>query len=164
MSNNGIKQQIQAGWDWERSVFGFSAKDFPKYPRYEDLHAAIDRAASLQGQYGWDPKNPSTKIGLKLYESVKVCLEPGDAADLEFYCSLGTALDWYHGADAFFRIRTHVVLIDITTRHDKRPKGSIIFMKSSRSENGISQIGKQIADVLNRGIQKFEETQQPSVY
>ena len=65
MLNNGIKQQIQAGWDRERSVSGFSAKDFPKYPRYEDLHAAIDRAASLQGQYGWDPKNPSHKdLGL----------------------------------------------------------------------------------------------------
>jgi len=79
-------------------------------------------------------------------------LKPSDASDLRLYCALGTALDMYHGADGFLRVRTHVVLLDLTVRRDKVQRKSVIFRKSDKSNRRIGAVAEQIASLLNGSI------------
>ncbi len=136
---------------WERRFFGCSADQFP-LPKYETLHKSFDMVVRVQAERGWDPSNPSTEISKRLFDRVGTMLKPSDASDLRLYCALGTALDMYHGADGFLRVRTHVVLLDLTVRRDKVQRKSVIFRKSDKSNRRIGAVAEQIASLLNGSI------------
>ncbi len=141
----------KSGPEWERRFFGCSADQFP-LPKYEALHNSFDTVVRIQAERGWDPSNPSTEISKRLFDCVGRMLKPTDASDLRLYCALGTALDIYHGADGFLRIRTHVVLLDLTVRRDKVQRKSVIFRKSDKSNKRIGKVAEQIAVLLNESI------------
>src|SRR5581483_9077362 len=137
-----------SGARWEKQFFGCSASEFEQCA-YQGLHRALNEVVRIQHARGWDPINPPTEIGRRLFEAVKSFLSPEDAADLRLYCAIGTALDIYHGADGFFRVRGHVVLIDLTTRLDKMQGKAFIFIRRDRGTRRIGTAAKKIADLLN---------------
>ena len=148
---------FSAGMFWEKRVFGCCASNFDT-PDYLDLALAITDAARRQDERRWDPKAPSTIIARRLFASVKAHLDEIDAEDLMLYCSIGTALDRFHGADAFFRVRSHVVFIDITMRLDKRSRKAFLFRPQNLTKRNLFVFGRAIAAVLNDGIASSRKT------
>ena len=108
----------------------------------------------LQYRYKWNPTKPHTLIGQRLFENVKSFLNREDRDSLRFYCALGTALDRFHRTDGLFRVRNHLVLLDVTTREDKIVRSSVIFKARDRSMKRITVVGRQIAHLLNESIKR----------
>ncbi len=115
---------------------------------------ALNQVARSQFQYGWNTSNPHTMMGKRLFEAVKQHLPPTEAADLRFYCAIGSILDRRYATDGFFRVRNHVVLVDVTTDSLKPWKTAVIFYKSNGSPERIIATGKLIADLLMKSIAK----------
>ena len=143
------------GYDWEEAFFGISSLNIKCATEYKDLPSAIDEITRLQNAYSWDPKNPHTSAAKKLYQKVMERLGSEDGKDLELLCALGSTFDYDRGADGFFRVRSGVLLIDLTTSKWKIGNGrSFIFRKSDSSGFRINIAAARIARRLKAAILK----------
>ncbi len=145
---------IRNGAEWEKIFFGCSSKQFPRPQQYKSLHEAIDIVAKSQSLRNWNPDNPPTAMGKRLFKEVKHHLRPKDAHDLKLYCAIGFEVDWFHRADGFFRVRSHVVFFDLTTRNDKVQRTSVILKESDKSLRRMDHVARKIAHTLTASIDK----------
>ncbi len=80
---------------------------------------------------GWNPLRPPTWWTVKLLISVRDYLPRKAKPKLGIYLSLGTAFDYWHGADAFLAIEDFFVTIDATTKEfDPEKKADFVFYKN----------------------------------
>jgi len=150
------------GMEWERLFFGHASIDFskPAFQRWED---AIEEAAAIQSIFSWDPKNPRTEMSRKLYDGVRERLREKYQENLALYCAIGTALDWHHGIDGFFRVGRYVVAIDLTTNKGKKTKGPDIVMVLAQDVMGagFDRLCQKIANQFNIWVTWEEDTYRP---
>ena len=144
----GLQRQLN-GAHWEREVFDCSSQDFPRAGYMRWLPAVHD-AMRRQPAFPWNPREPHTQIGLRLYESVSKHLSSGDTS-LEFHCAIGTALDAWHHTDGFFRLGNRIVSIDLASgKYGKGDTRSVLFLKADRGITLIDTVGERIADLMER--------------
>ena len=121
------KADTDIGAQWEKSVFGVAASDF-RQPGKMPFDAAVQNAMSLQQTRGWYPCSPGTRMGKEIFECVKSYLPPDQEKILEFYCAIGTALDFYHSIDGFFQLACRRVPIDLTVSRPPENGSRVIFV------------------------------------
>ncbi|MDD4931508.1 MAG: hypothetical protein PHG66_05195 [Candidatus Colwellbacteria bacterium] len=78
---------------------------------------------AMQRQPWEDPSDPAPRFASDLHCLLAEELGLDDYHDLEFYTSVGTSLDLYHGVDAFFRLKRGntwmMVTMDLTMNPEK---------------------------------------------
>lgn len=140
---------IGPGQLWEIKVFGCCSNQFYR-PSYIPWQDAVLNARKLQKKLDWIPAKPKTEAALLLYEAVQKRLTLQHARKrLQLYCSIGTALDFWHGTDGFFSIDRCIVCIDLTANQKKAPAGRIFLFKSDHLKYGSDNLARKIAKAFN---------------
>ena len=151
-----------SGMWWENEVFGCSSKEFAQ-PAGKDWLDAVEEVIACQGRYHWNPTNPRTNAGTRIYLSVKSNLAEEHRHMLEFYCAIGTALDWYYCTDGFFKIKKYIVCVDLTMKHPQQKKyqkkRNIVIITPRDDVADYQKVGQEIADIFNRELSKVGQAE-----
>jgi len=117
----------------EREVFGDPAefvegrkkRDFG-HEKYMSYRAAMQEVKDIQNnpENGMDPADPEKEFANDLHASIAQEITPDDYSKLRFYTAVETALDHFHGVDAFFEVdldngKTAIITLDVTTNPNK---------------------------------------------
>lgn len=152
------KPSDASGHQFEREILGISGEDCRKC-HYVEYDIALIRAQEACRLRRFKPKNPETPVGHQMYSCVKSYLDlyshiPGYptylAKELEFYPSVGTELDYYHGVDFFFKSREFIVTVDISCvpKHTYAVKADLNFT--------TWDLGNKLWQFCNKVAKKFE--------
>lgn len=79
-----------------------------EYKEYEDALEEVKK------DYPWDPTDPMPRFANNLHAEVAQELGLEDWSELKLYTAVGSALDRYHGVDAFFEYGDGRVTLDVT--------------------------------------------------
>lgn len=109
MVEGRLERMSYTGRFFETDNFGESLARDTQYLEYDK---ALEEVKNNQP---WDPTDPKPRFANDLH--AEVALELGlkdDWSELRFYTAIGSALDHYHGVDAFFEFDEARVTMDIT--------------------------------------------------
>ncbi len=134
-------------------MFGCHSGQFirPPWKHWED---ASEEIVHIQSELDWDPENPRTVAGRHLYMSVRDQLKPSHAKRLKFYCTIGTAMDFWHRTDGMFVVEPYTVCIDLKTYkvEDNESRSVIIHPPDAGTKFDFTIVGKRIARMFNKAI------------
>ncbi|MFZ2681795.1 MAG: hypothetical protein WAZ14_01750 [Patescibacteria group bacterium] len=173
VEKRGGSREFYSGRELEVDVFGK-----PKFPtEYEQAYRRLakerggylpyEKAQSLIREFTPDdPTNPSKEFARDLRLAICEILElEGEEADIvKIYSALGTALDIYHGVDAWIEIDLDGLhaeaSMDVTHRSDKLDDGhkaDVILGDILEPENAkylaeVDKYAETVADVLLDGL------------
>jgi hypothetical protein len=147
---NRSKDPNESGYIWEEQVFRVSSKMFAK-PVYLSWQDAVSDAIERQKDLRWNPTKPRTSVGKEMFECVQSYLPKYLADKLQFFCAIGTALDWYHGVDGFFEIDGFLVTIDLVYSEKQQAKADILFSKKEANIL-LWRVCLEIAQRLRTGL------------
>lgn len=151
MKDRNSTPAMQSGRVWERKVFGTNIHDNQTPPTYLGWQDAIEDVVRSQERMHWNPAKPKTKIGNEIFECVQSYLPEFLASELEFYCAIGTSLDYDWGVDGFFMIDDFIVTIDLTTGQKNSHKADVLVVRSNLA-NSIWRVCREIAEKLKKGL------------
>jgi hypothetical protein len=147
---------LQAGYKWEKTVFGKSSQNTRVGLKYQDFEKSIREALNTdkQKELGWDPESPKTSFSKELFACIQSYL-PGHLSEhLEMYSSVGLSLDFYHGIDGFFVLNCGnqaIVTIDTSTRYKKseeKLRADMLLSEGMHSGHKMWRFCKEVADEL----------------
>ncbi len=121
-----------------------------KEKKYMPYKEAVKWACSHQPE-GWDPTDPPTRWANDLHAYVAEALGLEDWSELEFYTSLDSPFDTYHGVDAFFLFRGRLVTLDITANlHKEEHKADVVvpFDTKGNFRGNLQRIVEEITRKL----------------
>ena len=147
--NAHTELSLRQGRIWERRFFGCTTDDFPT-PIKTSWDNALRYALNSQMRRRWDPSAPKTQIAGEAFECARSYIDPKWAGELRLYCALGTALDWYYGADGFFAIGETVVCIDLTCQVKPPRRRRVLFTRDDC-------IGNRLWHPCNEVVRLFDE-------
>jgi len=115
-------------------------------PRYQ----AMDVVRENQP---WDPSDPEPSEVNDLHAMIALSLDLEEWASLKFFTAVGTALDYFHGVDAFVEFQGKVVTLDLTTHPAKQEgKADIVVHPNDICEaEGRRFLAWRIARLLTAG-------------
>ena len=122
---------MNGGAEWELELFGRCHTQFEYIP-FLNFSEAVSAVLRGQTQLDWDPQKPPTRPASLLYDRVRSMLSADDARLLGLYCTIGTALDYYHGTDAIFVINPYVVRLDAALGRGPKKEDSTAFIITPR--------------------------------
>lgn len=105
---------LYTGHLFEEEVFGRCRAKANGYIPYRQA------LAEVEANQPWDPTDPGTRFANDLHAEVASALGLDDWTGLRFFTAIGSALDRYHGIDAFFRFGIAIVTLDVTLNDAKR--------------------------------------------
>jgi len=162
----------------ERDVFGTfnQTKEFKE--AFQELatdtgYAPYEQAMSIiREHYPGDPENPEKEFANDLRLEILDLLGP-TATDVQFYTAVGTALDHFHGIDAWVEIKyperksAEIITLDVTLNKDKQETGhkanliipEIPAPSSDDYLEAVEHIAKQILKEVNgRQLKQIDTT------
>lgn len=140
------------GRKFEQLFLGFTLPDEAnlifKGDQYITFAGALEEVRELQFE-GYDPKNPSEGCNREFFESIRSFL-PSSKDDLELLITMGTRMDFWHGADAVICWRGVSVTIDLTVDPQKISREDADFLLKTGETFDSKRVAK--ADILIRPL------------
>lgn len=144
-------KDFYSGHMFEYEVLGVAAKSVTQEDiKYIPYRQAIEQVKTTQNT-DWDPTDPPTDIANDLHASVALALKIEDWSELKFYSSIGRALDFYHGVDAFFEYRGCVCTIDLTLKDKNGYKADVEVTPKDLEKDALRYVAGDIALRLGGG-------------
>ncbi len=144
--------QINTGEDFEKLVFGRTNRD-PLRTKLscrtlEDCIEAVKRIQKTE--LNWDPRFPWTEVADRLFRRVASRIEK-NKNKVRLFNSVGTPLDFIHGADGFFELEGRILTVDLTKSRGKgkKHKADIIITASDLLSDRYYKLGDRIASLLS---------------
>jgi len=134
------------GRKFEQLFLGFTLPDDVNlvFDEYLDFHDALEEMKGIQPE-GYDPSNPSEGCNREFFQAVKSFMLVG-GNELQYFISVGTKMDYWHGADAIFSWRGVTVTVDVTVDPEKKYKADFcISPEDVESGEVYDSIAKGIA-------------------
>lgn len=148
------------GRKFEQSFLGYTLPDdanlFYGQEEYSFFSDSLQEMMNTQPE-GYDPSNPTGGCNAQFFESVKHLMVVG-GDELKYFISVGTKMDFWHGADAVFFWRDVVVTVDVTVDPEKDYKADfIVFPHDVESGAVYNKIAQRIVALLiSRYLDKFD--------
>ncbi len=167
------------GVELERDVFG----TFEQSPEFTEAFKKIatdtgythyeQAMALIRDHYPGDPENPEKEFANDLRLEIMDLLS-STASDVQFYTAVGTALDHFHGIDAWIEIRNpqkkgaEIITLDVTLNKDKQETGhkadliipEIPSPSSDQYLDTVAKIAKQVLEKLEeRQVKQVDTTE-----
>lgn len=132
---------------------------FPKNSGADaDYKTYQDALEQVKNDYLGDPADPQPRFANDLHAEVAQELGLEDWSGLKFYTAVNSALDRYHGVDAFFEYGDARVVMDATKNPAKaggyKPGVMIIGEQELDYPAHRAEKAKEIADELKEHLQK----------
>lgn len=145
-----LKLKSKCGRGLEKEVLGITGSN--EIPKFKQFWVAVEDARLRQLARGVLSNSPTTEVTKKLFHFVRQHLcRRGDQKLLEFYVTIGSALDVYHGIDMFFKVRGRMVTLDLTRRASKAGvKADILLTAEMIERDQLDQLGEHIANHFNQ--------------
>jgi hypothetical protein len=140
-------------------------KDFgdQKYISYRQAETDVENGQPC------DPTAPEKRFASDFHASVAEQICPNDYSRLQLFTAVGSALDYYHGIDGYFRYigekgKLSKVTFDLTKNPDKqRVKAEVLIVIPEMSDPEFSMKNPEYMDWINeitRNVLKIIEAKQ----
>lgn len=102
----------------------------------------------------WDPADPSSRAANNLQVLIAEALGAEDYSEVKLYTAVGSALDKFHGVDAFVEWMGFVVTIDLTANllKDVYKADIIIHEDEIYDQEQLWIVAEQIAQLLRQRV------------
>lgn len=140
---------IEQGVLWEKEFFGVS-NDMYGEPQYLNWQNAVAQVVEIQGHYNWDPRRPRTTKASEALDCVRSYLPPWMARKVGLFCSIGTALDRFHGVDGFFLIDDWLVTVDLATKMKTGDVKADFILAKNQSDVKLWRFCEEVANKFKK--------------
>lgn len=112
---------------------------------YRSYTAAL---AEVRQAQPWEPTDPRPRLASDLHASVCEALGVENYSEVALYTAVGSALDFFHGVDAFVEWRGEIVTIDLTVNPYKVRHKADVIVGPVDFESNLEATARTIADRL----------------